>query len=206
MEKIDPSLVDNKLIFPDDETLSDDVRLHAAERRAADRVRRRLVRCHRWLRARSAPAADEDVRRASAAQRHQVVRRVHGRRRPRPRRTARVVLRAARPVRLRQDHDAADGRRPRDADRGHDHARRPGHHLRQAVPAAGQHGLPELRAVPAPRHPRERRVRPQAAQVVRRRHPGPRDARAGRARAARRGRSRPSCPAASSSGSRSPGR
>ena len=31
MEKIDPSLVDNKLIFPDDETLAVDVRLHAAD-------------------------------------------------------------------------------------------------------------------------------------------------------------------------------
>ncbi len=30
MEKIDPSLVDNKLIFPDEKTLSVDVRLHAA--------------------------------------------------------------------------------------------------------------------------------------------------------------------------------
>ena len=53
-----------------------------------------------------------------------------------------------------------------------------------AVPAAGQHRLPELRAVPAPRHLRERRVRaapPQAA-VEGRRPAGARDARAGRAR------------------------
>ena len=70
-----------------------------------------------------------------------------------------LVLRPARPVRLRQDHDAADGRRARDAHVGHDHARRQGHHLRQALPAAGQHGLPELRALPAPRHLRERRLR-----------------------------------------------
>ena len=34
-----------------------------------------------------------------------------------------------------------------------------GHHRRQAVPAAGQHGVPELRAVPAPDDLRERRVR-----------------------------------------------
>ena len=71
----------------------------------------------------------------------------------------RVVLRPARPVGLRQDHDAADGRGAGDADVGHDPARRARHHLRQALPAAGQHRLPELRAVPAPRHLRERRLR-----------------------------------------------
>ena len=37
----------------------------------------------------------------------------------------------------------------------------------QALPAAGQHGLPELRAVPAPRHLRERRVRAAPAQGAR---------------------------------------
>ena len=42
---------------------------------------------------------------------------------------------------------------------GTHHAGRQGHHLRQAVQAAGEHGVPELRAVPAPRHLRERRLR-----------------------------------------------
>ena len=42
---------------------------------------------------------------------------------------------------------------------GTDPPRRPGHHLRQAVPAPGQHGLPELRAVPAPGRLGERGVR-----------------------------------------------
>ena len=37
------------------------------------------------------------------------------------------------------------------------------HHRDQAVPAAGQHGVPELRAVPAPGRVRERRVRAAAA-------------------------------------------
>ena len=32
MEKIDPSLVDNPLIFPTDEFLDEHLRLHAAER------------------------------------------------------------------------------------------------------------------------------------------------------------------------------
>ena len=54
--------------------------------------------------------------------RHQAVRRVHRRRRPRPDHPAGVVLRPARPVRLRQDHDAADGRRARGADRRADPA------------------------------------------------------------------------------------
>ena len=93
-----------------------------------------------------------------------------------------LVLRAARPVGLRQDHDAADGRRPRDAQLRHDHAGRQGHHLRQALQAAGQHGVPELRAVPAPRHLRERRLRAAPPQGVRRRQDRARDARPGRAR------------------------
>ena len=46
MEKIDPSLVDNNADLPRRRDPRADVRLHAAERRAADRVRRRLVRCH----------------------------------------------------------------------------------------------------------------------------------------------------------------
>ena len=52
---------------------------------------------------------------------------------------------------------------------GHDHAGRQGHHLRQAVPASGQHRLPELRALPAPRHLRERRLRAAPPQAGRRR-------------------------------------
>ena len=55
MEKIDPSLVDNKLIFPDDETLSATFDFMPLTSAAADRVRRRLVRCHRWLRDTEAP-------------------------------------------------------------------------------------------------------------------------------------------------------
>ena len=60
MEKIDPSLVDNELIFPDGGVARQHLRLHAAHRPTADCLRRGLVRCHRWLRAppeRRAPPA-----------------------------------------------------------------------------------------------------------------------------------------------------
>ena len=40
MEKIDPSLVDNKLIFPDEDDLEDDLRLHAARRPEVDAYER----------------------------------------------------------------------------------------------------------------------------------------------------------------------
>ena len=75
MEKIDPSLVDNKLIFPDD----DDARRQTLDFMPLDdrqqiAVRRRLVRCHRWLRAphgavpdRAAPRGGSVVRRPAAA-------------------------------------------------------------------------------------------------------------------------------------------
>ena len=59
MEKIDPSLVDNQLIFPDEDTLIEDVRLHGSRREPDQAVRRRLVRCHRWLTAATAPTRPE---------------------------------------------------------------------------------------------------------------------------------------------------
>ena len=86
------------------------------------------------------------------------------------------VLHAARPVRLREDDDAADDRRLRAADERPDHARRHRRRARPAAPAQRQHGVPELRAVPAPRRGQERRVR---AQV-----PEGRQERAGQARGA----------------------
>ena len=55
-------------------------------------------------------------RRPAARRRDQGVRHLHGGRRPRPDDPAGLVLRAARPVRLRQDDDAAHGRRARGAD------------------------------------------------------------------------------------------
>ena len=75
--------------------------------------------------------------------------------------------------------------------------------------AAGQHGLPVLRALPVPRRLRQRRVR--AALPARRNKrgrasPGRRGAGAGADRLAAPSASRTSCPAASSSASRWPGR
>ena len=66
------------------------------------------------------------------------------------------VLHAARAVRLRQDHAAAADRRLRLPDRGRDPALRRGHRAAAAVQAAGQHRVPELRAVPA--HDRRARI------------------------------------------------
>ena len=69
------------------------------------------------------------------------------------------LLRAARPLGLRQDDDPADDRRLRGADRGRDLPRRPRRRRAAAVQARREHGLPELRALPAPLDLRERRVR-----------------------------------------------
>ena len=80
-------------------------------------------------------------------------------RRPDAHRAVGLVLRAARAVRLRQDDDAADGRRPRAAHERHDLDRRARRDRDPGAPAARQHGLPELRAVPAPDGRGERRVR-----------------------------------------------
>ena len=59
------------------------------------------------------------------------------------------VLRAPRPVGLRQDHADADGRRLRAADLGPGAPRRAGPRRRAALPAADQHDVPVLRALPA---------------------------------------------------------
>ena len=79
---------------------------------------------------------------------------------------------------------------------------------RAALPAAGQHGVPELRAVPAPRRVRERRLRPargagRQGRGARRGSPRPSGWCSSRAASAR---GRASSRAASSSGWRWPGR
>ena len=121
---------------------------------------------------------------AAALEPHQGVRRLHRGEVPRPGGSPGLVLRAARPVRVRQDDDPAHGRRAGDADVRHDPPRRHRGDVREAVQATGQHRVPELRAVPAPRHHREHRVRPQAARRLRHRAAGRRDAGAGGAGAA----------------------
>ena len=95
-----------------------------------------------------------------AARRREGLRRRH-RRRPRgPRRGRRQLLLPARPVRMRQDLDPADGRGPRGDQRGKDPDRRARRRRSDAGPAPDGHDVPELRAVPAPELPRQRRVQP----------------------------------------------
>ena len=100
-----------------------------------------------------ARGADEGVRRARRGRRH------------RPRHAGGRVLHPARPVGLRQDDDAAHDRRLRATDERADPARRHRRRARAAAPAQRQHGVPELRALPAPRRRRERRLRAQVPQA-----------------------------------------
>ena len=80
---------------------------------------------------------------------------------------ARRILRAARAVGLRQDDAAAHARGLRDADSGPHPARRRGHRRRAAAPAAGEHDVPELRAVSAFERRKERRLRAASRRVAR---------------------------------------
>ena len=89
----------------------------------------------------------------------EAVRRRHGRGRHRPGDARCGVLLDAGPVRLRQDDDAADDRRLRAADQRPDPAGRRGHGVHAAAQAQREHGVPELRAVPAPDRAGQRRVR-----------------------------------------------
>ena len=70
------------------------------------------------------------------------------------------VHRPPRAERLREDDAPAPHRRLRRADSGDDPHRRAAHERRAAEPEAGQHGVPELRAVPAP--DRDARTSPSA--------------------------------------------
>ena len=112
---------------------------------------------------------------------------------------------APRPVRLREEHDAEPGRRPRRAECRDDPPRRSGRHEGAAQRAADGDGLPELRPLPEHDRLREHRIldeAPSAAGVRGHRacHRGGRDA---RHRDTCCIASRRSCPAASSSASRS---
>ena len=217
MEKIDPSLVDAPLIFPDDETpVEKPSRSWRSTRTTAKQYERDFSQASRlsqdaarWQHAGGTGGErPRPVTGPAARGRDEAVRRLHRGRRPRPHgaRRARSSRCSARPgcgktTTLRM---VAGLEEPT---AGTDPARRRGHHRAQALQAAGQHRVPELRAVPAPDDLRERRVRaatPQGAKDIE--HAGRRDARAGRARAVRQARSRPSSPAASSSGSRWPAR
>ena len=131
-----------------------------------------------------------------------------GGRRPDALDPARRVLRAARPVGLRQDDDAADDRRLRGPDRGPRLPRRRRRHAAPALQARRQHGLPVLRAVPAPVGRAQRRVRARAQEDRQVRGAARASARRSRwsSSASSASASRRSSPAASSSASRSPAR
>ena len=96
------------------------------------------------------------------------------------------ALLPARRLGLRQVDAAAHARGLRDADRGPDLDRRPGHGRHAALRAADQHDVPVLRALPAHDGGEERRLRPDARRDEARRgaRPRRRDAEDGAARAA----------------------
>ena len=78
----------------------------------------------------------------------------------RPRGARRQLLLPARTVRMRQDLHPADDRRPRGDQRGPHLDRRDRRRRAGAGRAPDRHDVPELRAVPAPELPGQRRVQP----------------------------------------------
>ena len=104
----------------------------------------------------------------------QEVRRAPGRARRRLRDPRRRVRRPRRPLRLRQEHDPPDDRRPRADDRRRDRHQRPRRQRRPAARPRHRHGLPGLRALPAHDRAAEPRLRPQDARhAAGRRSPRP---------------------------------
>ena len=130
--------------------------------------------------------------------------------RPRPGRRGRRH-RDPRPVRLRQDHAAARGRRVRRRRPPASCSSRAPQVVGGAASGPGPAARPRLRAagrraLPPPRRRRQHRVRAARGRERRGSRPGRRDARAGRAAGRAWPRAtRTSCPAVSSSGSRWPG-
>ena len=140
--------------------------------------------------------------------RHEAIRRLRRGRRRALRDPPRRVLLDARPVRLRQDDDAADDRRLRAAVRGRDPARGQRRLEGPAVQAQRQHRVPAVRAVPAHVGEGQRRVRAEGQEggEAPRSRSGSASCSRSSASATSPTASRRSSPAASSSGSRSPGR
>ena len=105
------------------------------------------------------------------------------------------------PQRLGQDHDPDDDRGLRDADRGRHRHRWQVGGRHAALPPQHRHGVPELRAVPAPHGRRQYRLPAEAARRAegRARQAGRRGARAGASAGLRRAAIRASSRAASSS-------
>ena len=128
MEKIDPTPGRQPADLPGRRDAREDDGVHGARRGPDHPVRRRFRRCHRWLRlSRGRPdgladPATYDGLALRALTKH--FGSFHAVRELDLDVPQRLVLRPPRPVRLRQDHDAADGRRPRDAELGLDHAGR----------------------------------------------------------------------------------
>ena len=139
---------------------------------------------------------------------HEALRRGQGGRRRLADDRHRRVLLAPRAVGLRQDHDPPDDRRVRPADERRGRAPRPGRDPRPAGQAAREHGLPELRPVPPPRRRGQHRVRAEAARGRRatRSSAAPAPSSSGSTSPATSAGGRTSCPAGSSSASRSRGR
>ena len=77
---------------------------------------------------------------------------------------ARRTARPARPVRLRQDHRAADARRLRAPRLRRGAGRRRGHHPGPGPPPRRRHGLPVVQPLPAPDRARQRGLRAADAQ------------------------------------------
>ena len=153
---------------------------------------------------RSADAALSSAPLVALRARHQALRRFHRRRRPvaRYQPQANSSRCSGRPAAARPRCCACW--RVRDARRRAHAARRRGHRRRAAAMAAGQHDVPELRAVSASDGRGQCRVRAEAGGLAegRDRRARRRDARAGAARGVRQAQAASACPAGSASASR----
>ena len=184
MVKIDDTLVDNPLIFPSEEDLKDTFDFMVLDEAAGSKVRRRVCRCHRWLK--HAAGSDEGssydgLRMRGLTKEFANFTAVKALDLDVPSGSFFALLGPSGCGKTTTLRMVAGLETPTS---GTIELEWQGHHLGEALPASGEHRLPELCAVPAPRHLRERRLRPAATQEQGCRPAGARHARARRARVA----------------------
>jgi hypothetical protein len=131
--------------------------LRATNLMQSPRTGRTLVRAGRFLFAKGG-AAHQRERHHQVRGHHQALRQDGGRRQCQPLDHRGRVLLPAGPLRLRQDHAAADAGGVRGSHRGPHPHRWPRHQPDPAQQAAGEHGLPVLCGLPAHDRRRQRRL------------------------------------------------
>ncbi len=164
MEKVDPDHVDNELIFPTEKSLAADSRIHGARRGQDANLRKGFCRCHRCMRGRPrqrrARALSATCSSHGLTKEYATFTAVKALDLVVPQGTFFALLGPSGCGKTTTLRMVAGLETPTS---GTIHLGDTEITYDEALQAAGQHGVPELRAVPAPQHLQERRLRARAS-------------------------------------------